>query len=639
MGLRGIGTDRGASRFEAVSTWLGLWIVAGLYLAGWAVGSGTAANATFSVYHLPAYLGLIALVAVVAERLFDRSAGRSSAAGIRSAWRGRTTGERLIVAGTLVLVGFVVADLAWVAVLGIGNGLEARVAPTRLLLPLGLCLVSGGWLMDAGIGGHRAGWLGVVSAATILAATGFALGGWHPVASAWAPRSTAGRDEMRTEVWTMAADGTRQTRIVESGPGEASEPAWSPDGKRLVYAAWAFDANGSRVADLWTVSADGTGAQRVTNDPAWDWLPAWSPDGQWIAFTSRSSPATAQPASAAQPQPGRGPDLSPAQAADWSIFLVKPDGTGRHELSTGGQSMSPVWSRDGTKLAYHGARDGNLDVFVSNADGSGEQRITDDPGDDWSPAWSPDGTRLLFTSNRAGNDDVWVTTATGGSAMQLTHDPADDEVPVWSPDGSRIAFVSDRSGDFEVWSMAADGTDLRNLTRSSGTDDGRWSASWSPDGSRIAFARWSPPPATADPLVRDDLGFLGILLTGGVLAVVLILVDALGGLPLGGLTVALGLSTAMVAAVSGGWRFIPASILAGVLADVVSWRLAGARRRLVSAAVIPAVFVMLLLLTVAIVDGLGWTITLAAGAIVATGLVGFGLGLVSLVGRPVERAA
>jgi Tol biopolymer transport system component len=634
--LRAFGADRGATRFEAVATWLALWIVGGLYLAGWAVQTGEATNATFSLYHVPGYLGLIALAAVVAERMFDRSIGAGPAGRVRSAWTGRTAGERVIVVGTIVLLTFVVSDVIWTVVLGIGTGLEARQAPTRLLLPLGLVLVASGWLVGADVGGHRLGWLGVVSATTILGALGFWIGTWHPVFSPWSARSPLSATDLRTEIWTMHPDGSLQTRIVPTGSGEVSEPAWSPDGRQLVYAGWSLAEDGSRLVNLWIANADGTGARQITSDSEWDWLPAWSPNGQWIAFTSRSTPEASQPGAVAQPQPG-GVPATATESGDWSIFLVRPDGSERLRLTDGGQSMAPVWSPDGSKLAYHGTRDGNLDVFVANADGTQERRITQDPGDDWSPAWSPDGTRLVFTSNRAGNDDVWEVSVTGGAATQLTHDRAADQVPVWSPDGSRIAFVSDRTGDVEVWSMAPDGTDVTNLTQSPGSDDGRWSVAYSPDGSRIAFARWSPPPLVAEPLVRDDLGFLGMLAAALSVAIVVLVVDALGGLPLGGLTVAIGVSTAIIAAVSDGWRFIPAGVLAGGLADLVAWRLSGWRRRIALTVAVPATLVAALLVTVSIVDGLGWSISLAAGAVVAAALLGLGLAAVSLVGRPAER--
>ena len=632
MGLSGSSEERRASRFEAVSTWLALWIVAGLFLIGWALQTGRADNATFSLYHIPGYLGLVALVAIVAERLFDRSAGRGGVAGrLRSAWTGRSTGERVIAAGTGILLLYLVADLVWQAAFGIGNGLDGRIAPTRLLLPLGLGLVASGWLVGAALGGHRLGWLGVVSFTAVMAVLSFWIGPWHPVANAWAATAPVPATELRTEIWTMAADGGTPTRVVETGAGEVSEPAWSPDGRRIAYAAWTNSADRGVTADIWTVNADGSDGRQITDDTERDWLPAWSPDGAWIAFTSRETPATPQPAGLGLPEAGGAPDAASTAAGDWAIYIVRPDGTDRHRLTTGGESMAPVWSPDGRKLAYHGTRDGNLDLFVAAADGTAEARVTDDPGADWSPAWSPDGTKLLFTSDRSGNDDVWVVAATGGSATRLTENPAADQVPVWSPDGKRIAFVSDRSGDVEVWSMGSDGLDPRNLTRSPGSDDGRWSVGWSPDGARLVYARWNPPPLGSQPLVREDLGSIGVLLTALILALVLVAVDALGGLPVGGLTVVLGVSTLIVAAVSDGWRFVPAGIVAGAIGDLIASRAPRRVRRVALPALVPAAFVALLLATLRVGGDLGWSATIAAGVVVAAGLLGLGAAAVAII--------
>ena len=637
MGLLRARQERGASRFEALATLLALWIVAGLFLIGWALQTGRADNATFSLYHVPGYLGLAALVVIVAERLFDRTAGGGFGGRLRSAWAGRSAGERVIAIGTGILLGYLVADIAWGAVFGIGTGLDGRIAPSRLLLPLGLGLVASGWLVGAVAGGHRPGWLGVVSFTAILGVLSFWIGPWHPVATAWAATARTSATDLRTEIWTMAADGGAPTRIVETGGGEVSEPAWSPDGRRLAYVAWTNEDERGLTADIWTVAVDGTDPRRVTDGPEREWLPAWSPDGNWLAFTSREPAATPQPAGLTQPEAGGPPDAISSSAGAWAIYVVHPDGTDRHRLTTAGESMAAVWSPDGTELAYHGTRDGNLDVFVAAADGTGERRVTDDPGADWSPQWSPDGSRLVFTSDRAGNDDVWAVPATGGPATQLTHDPAADQVPVWSPDGARIAFVSDRSGDVEVWSMAADGSDVRNLTRSPGSDDGRWSVGWSPDGSRLVYARWNPPPLDSQPLVRDDLGTIGMLLTALILALVLVAVDALGGLPVGGLTVVLGVSTLIVAAVSDGWRFVPAALLAGAVGDVISWRAAPRVRHAALPAVVPATFVAVLLLTLAVVGDLGWSTTLAAGVVVAAGLLGLGAAAVAVIPTAIAR--
>ena len=93
----------------------------------------------------------------------------------------------------------------------------------------------------------------------------------------------------------------------------------------------------------------------------------------------------------------------------------------------------PVWSPDGTRIAFESFREGNGDIYVMNADGSGLTRLTSDPALDSSPSWSPDGTRIAFESSREGNINIYVIDADGSNLARLTDDPAVDKDPVWSP--------------------------------------------------------------------------------------------------------------------------------------------------------------------------------------------------------------
>ena len=83
------------------------------------------------------------------------------------------------------------------------------------------------------------------------------------------------------------------------------------------------------------------------------------------------------------------------------------------------------------------------------------------------PAWSPDGRKIAFTSERDGNSEVYVMNANGSGQRNLTRDPAYDADPTWSPDGRKIAFVSNRDGSYQVYDMNADGSGQRGLTQRS----------------------------------------------------------------------------------------------------------------------------------------------------------------------------
>ncbi|MCY3809269.1 MAG: DPP IV N-terminal domain-containing protein [Gemmatimonadetes bacterium] len=149
-----------------------------------------------------------------------------------------------------------------------------------------------------------------------------------------------------------------------------------------------------------------------------------------------------------------------------------------------GGGHAPAWSPDGARIAFNSFGDGRIDIYVSDADGSDVERLTNDGADDGWPTWSPDGARIAFTSTRDGNADIYVMNADGSDVERLTDDSGIDWFAAWSPDGARIAFQSDRDGNTAIYVMNADGSDVERLTNNSAD----WWPAWSPDGARIAFA-------------------------------------------------------------------------------------------------------------------------------------------------------
>ncbi len=132
------------------------------------------------------------------------------------------------------------------------------------------------------------------------------------------------------------------------------------------------------------------------------------------------------------------------------------------------------------KIAFVSDRDGNFEIYVMNADGSGVTRLTNHRGRDVSPAWSPDGRRIAFASKRDGNWEIYVMNADGTGVTRLTdHHRGDRTTPAWSPDGRRIAFASNLDGFWEIYVMNADGSGVTRLTDH--TEEDRHPA-WSPDG-------------------------------------------------------------------------------------------------------------------------------------------------------------
>ena len=188
--------------------------------------------------------------------------------------------------------------------------------------------------------------------------------------------------------------------------------------------------------------------------------------------------------------PGTGPELAFATDRDgnWDIYLMRADGSGQTPLiASGDDEQHPAWSPDGTRIAFDRRTSGNnTDIFIADADGRNERRVTSRPTPDFDPYWSPDGTRLVFVGIQQGQSDIWVVDVDGSGLRRLTDASADDRNPVWSPDGSAIAFESDRDGNPEVYRVAASGGSAVRLTTAAG-DDGY--PSWSPDGRELAFVK------------------------------------------------------------------------------------------------------------------------------------------------------
>ena len=148
--------------------------------------------------------------------------------------------------------------------------------------------------------------------------------------------------------------------------------------------------------------------------------------------------------------------------------------------------IAPAYSPDGTKIAFASAREGSLDVYVMDADGSGTQALTTGPGNESEPAWSPDGAQIAYQNDLNG-DHVFVMQADGTGSRRLTTDLAPEIEPAWSPDSRWIAYSRRLPGTEirEIWIVHPDGSGRRKLTDLQGA---AYAPAWSPDSKTIAFS-------------------------------------------------------------------------------------------------------------------------------------------------------
>jgi Tol biopolymer transport system component len=189
--------------------------------------------------------------------------------------------------------------------------------------------------------------------------------------------------------------------------------------------------------------------------------------------------------------------FSSDRAGSQDIYVMDANGSGQTRLTTEpGFDGVPAISPDGTKILFETDRDGHMEVYVMNVDGTEPINLTNHPGWDQRPSWSPDGTKVLFVSGRDGGLKLFVMNADGSDPERLTDGPDTDRPAAWSPDGTRIAFSSNRSGAYEIYVMNADGSDPVALTDTPGSAD--FAPAWSPDGTRIAFTSRIQTAANAE---------------------------------------------------------------------------------------------------------------------------------------------
>jgi len=258
---------------------------------------------------------------------------------------------------------------------------------------------------------------------------------------------------------------------------------------------------------VWLIDVHTKSTRRLTEPLDYDRPLTWSPDGSKLLFWKHSAIGwdiwsidadgeNAKNLTNVQTRGCRSPCFSPdgkriafMRDDPEGLYVMDADGSNQKRLTErGDRDEPPSWSPDGKLIAYvqytsAGSNSSRGDIFVIDQNGKNDRRVTSNQGSSRHVIWSPDGKTILFEGYRAGGVQACTINADGTNERRLTTGTNYD--PIWSPDGKRIAFIKEQNGKYTLWVMNANGEESKQVAPIEGRPS---KTTWSPDGRQLAFS-------------------------------------------------------------------------------------------------------------------------------------------------------
>ena len=261
---------------------------------------------------------------------------------------------------------------------------------------------------------------------------------------------------------------------VTFAEGVEEYPAWSPDGRDLLYTGEV-----GKIRKIFRKDLTSGQDSQLTHSDFDELQPRWSPDGKQIAFVRARQPSV-------KLQPG---DVF-GEFQDGDVWVVDLESGKESKLVE--NAFNPQYSPDGKRLAVDASWAGPRRIWVLDREGHNPQQVTTDTSEEVvhvAPAWSPDGTKIVFQNLVRTKFDIRVVNLESKQMNWITNDFFSNLRPAWSPSGKFIYFSSYRSGGINIWRapVRGDGTvggPFQQVTTGAGQDV---EVGVSPDGRRLAY--------------------------------------------------------------------------------------------------------------------------------------------------------